>query len=98
MNPYMETLKSHLCNIEDAAPGLPIGEALYGCYRELHPLDNEEIGRRFRQLDKVLDRLPRREYDQVWNLTCCLCCDHEKSAFLEGIRVGISLATGMWET
>ena len=97
MNQYMEALKLHICDREDTASGLSVGKALYGCYRELHPRDDEEITRRFHQLDQVLNRLTLREYDKVWNLTCMLCCEHEEAAFLEGIRVGICLAVGDWE-
>lgn len=93
MNSYMEKLIS----TEEKVQGVTIADALYGCYRELHPLDSEAIRIGFQQLDRVLGALPLQECDQVWNLTCDLCCSHEKSAFLEGIRVGISLATGKWD-
>ena len=97
MNLYMEALKAYLSRPADTASGVPVGKALYGCYRELHPRDNEEISGRFRQLDQVLSRLTLREYDKVWDLACGLCCEHEEAAFLEGIRVGISLAVGDWD-
>ena len=96
MNLYIEAFKAHASGSADTASGISVGKALYGCYRELHPRDNAEISRRFRQLDSLLDRLTLREYDQVWDLTCALCCDHEEAAFLEGIRVGISIAEGDW--
>ena len=96
MNLYMEALKAYLSRPEDTASGVSVGKALYGCYRELHPRDGAEISGRFRQLDQVLSRLTLREYDKVWDLTCGLCCEHEEAAFLEGIRVGISLTMGDW--
>ena len=96
MNLYMEALKAYLSRPEDTASGVSVGKALYGCYRELHPRDGAEISGRFRQLDQVLSRLTLREYDKVWDLTCGLCCEHEEAAFLEGIRVGISLTVGDW--
>lgn len=97
MNPYMEKLMATQFYIEETPQGETVADALYGCYREIHPLDHSAIQEGFRQLDGVLNALPLRAYDQVWNLTCGLCCDHEKSAFLEGVRVGIALAMGAWE-
>ena len=50
-----------------------------------------QIKEDFHSLDRILAKLSLQEYDQVWNLTCRLCSEHEKSAFLEGIRTAMRL-------
>lgn len=84
MNQYTKILQSAL-PLTDPEPFM---DALYAAYRELHPQDPEPIRRDFAQLDSILSRLPLSELDQVWNLTCHLCSEHEQTAFLEGIRLG----------
>lgn len=96
MNPYIEKLKPYLSEREDNLNARSLQDIVFECYRELHPLDGGEVRSAFDQLDQILDKLPLREYEQMWSLTCRLCSAHEEPAFLEGIRVGIQLATEPW--
>lgn len=66
-------------------------DLLYDSYREQHPVNTVEIGRKFVFLADILNKLPLKEHDQVWDLTCDLCMEHERNGFLEGIRMGTSL-------
>ena len=88
MNPYLEKLCSALSDWNDP----PVLEVLYGCYRELYPSDGEEICANFTALNDVLSKLTLKECDQVWDLTCRLCGDHEREGFLAGLHVGVELA------
>lgn len=71
-----------------------LSELLYNLYRELNPLDSEKIRAVYQDLDKHLERLPLREADEIWYQICGLCSEHERDAFLYGIRVGILLGMG----
>jgi len=71
-------------------------DMLYDGYREAHPTNTEEIGRRFMSLADILDNLPLTEHDQVWDLTCDLCMEHEKNGYLEGIRTGFFLCLELY--
>ena len=97
MKPYIEKLMAAFSDGEAPSDRESVTRALYGCYHEIHPQDSEGIRERFSQLDVVLQTLTLRDYDKVWDLTCQLCGDHEKDAFLEGIRVGVCLAAGEWK-
>ena len=66
---------------------------LYECYNENHPYDNEEIKADFNELYRQMNGMPLREMDKVIYPVCKLCRDHEKAGFIEGIKVGIHLAT-----
>ena len=68
-------------------------EMLYECYNENHPYDNEEIKADFNELYRQMNGMPLREMDKVIYPVCKLCRDHEKAGFIEGIKVGIHLAT-----
>ena len=70
-------------------------ENLYWHYFEDHPLDTDEIKKRFAELAGILDQLPLKEHDRVWDITCALCTEYEKAGFLEGARKGASLAAAL---
>lgn len=72
-------------------------DMLYQCYFEQHTMDTEEISRQFSSLADILGKLTLKEHDQVWNLTCALCTEHEKQGFLEGLRMGVALAEELAE-
>ena len=91
MNPYITVLSKHL--VENMDPEV-ISELMYNLYRELNPLDSEKIRAVYQDLDKELERLPLQEADEIWYQICGLCSEHERDAFLYGIRVGILLGMG----
>lgn len=72
-------------------------EILYDSYREQHPMDTEKISEQYADLSDVLSKLTLKEHDRVWDLTCGLCTEHEKNGFLEGVRMGVSLAAELME-
>lgn len=78
-------------NRADMGESMWVLDMLYDSYREQHPVNTVEIGGKFVSLADILNKLPLKEHDQVWDLTCDLCMEHEKSGFLEGIRMGTSL-------
>ena len=90
---YIQALKklalSDGLNLGDADTVL---EMLYECYNENHPYDNEEIKADFNELYRQMNGMPLREMDKVIYPVCKLCRDHEKTEFVEGIKIGIRLA------
>ena len=95
MHQYIQILKEQLTEAmpyygeEDVNTVL---EMLYSVYRRKKCADPEEIRGYFAQLDAVLRKLTLKEYDQVWDVACGLCGAAEKVGFLDGVRVGASLA------
>lgn len=92
MNPYFEKLKQH---IADDPPSF--GEAdsvlglLYECFNENNPYDNEQIKADFEELYRQMNGMPLREMDNIIYPVCKLCRDHERTGFVEGLKVGILL-------
>ena len=94
MNPYLEKLKAHIkANPPNFGDGKSVPTMLYECYNENNPYDNEQIRADFNELYQQMNGMPLREMDQIVYPVCKLCRDHERSGFVEGIKVGIHLAT-----
>ena len=93
MKPYMTALTKELEKNVGIDPEV-LWELMYNLYRELNPLDSEKIRAVYQDLDKHLERLPLQEADEIWYQICGLCSEHERDAFLYGIRVGILLGMG----
>lgn len=87
MEPNYEKLMNDLQEYgEDAALNL-----LHRLYADLELRDNREIKSRLEQLNNILEKLPLREYDEVFYLMVALCDEHEKRGFLGGVRIGAKL-------
>ncbi len=93
MKSFFAILKAY---IEAHPPNYGDGESvltmLYECHNENNPYDNEQIRADFNELYRQMNGMPLREIDQIIYPVCKLCRDHEKSGFVEGVKVGIRLA------
>lgn len=90
MNPYIDRLIPYIAeNHPGEDPSLL--ETPYSFFTEFHPIDSVVIQSCFRHLDDHFRHLTPKENDQVFDLICQLCAEHERLAFLEGIRVGACL-------
>ena len=94
METYFEALKAY---IEAHPPNFGDGESvltmLYECHNENNPYDNEQIKADFNELYQQMNGMTLREMDQIIYPVCKLCRDHEKAGFIEGIKIGIHLAS-----
>ena len=92
MKKFLETLKRH---IAEHPPNFGDGESvltmLYECYNENNPYDNEHIRTDFNELYQQMNGMPLREIDQIIYPVCRLCRDHERTGFIDGVRVGFLL-------
>lgn len=93
MTQYFEKLKQRVAedppNYGDAESVLGL---LYECFNENNPYDNEQIKADFEELYQQMNGMPLREMDNIVYPVCKLCRDHEKSGFMEGIKIGIHLS------
>ena len=67
-------------------------EILYLVYVENSGVDNDEIRQNFSNLYDALTDKTMRDIDDIIDIVCDLCCDHEKNGFIEGVKVGVKLA------
>lgn len=84
---YIQALQEYALSHD---PSYADGESIFGMLHECH---NAEIKEDFNELYQQMNGMPLREMDKIIYPVCRLCRDHEKAGFIEGIKVGIHLAT-----
>ena len=90
---YIKALKKLVLSDELNLGGADtVLEMLYECYNENHPYDNEEIKADFNELYQQMNGMSLRDMDKVIYPVCKLCRDHERSGFVEGVKIGVMLA------
>lgn len=98
MNPYIEELKQQLAeNPPSFGAGDSIPTMLYEAYNEANCMDDDRIKADFHELYQAMNGMPLREMDQIIYPVCLLCRDHERTGFVEGIKVGILLQLELTE-
>ena len=98
MNSYFEKLKAY---IQSKPPNYGDGESvltmLYECHNESNPYDNEQIKADFNELYRLMNGMELRKMDRIIYPVCRLCRDHERSGFIEGIKIGVLLQAELTE-
>ena len=98
MKEYFEMLKQrgadNPSNYGDADSVLGL---IYECFNENNSYDNEQIKADFEELYRQMNGMPLREMDKIIYPVCKLCRDHERSGFVEGIKIGVRLRTELTE-
>ena len=92
MKTFFESLKAY---IEAHPPNYGDGESvltmLYECHNENNPYDTAQIKADFNELYPQMNGMELREMDKIIYPVCTLCRDHQRSGFIDGVRVGIKL-------
>ena len=87
--------------IQSKPPNYGDGESvltmLYECHNKSNPYDNEQIKEDFNELYRLMNGMELREMDRIIYPGCRLCRDHERSGFVEGIKIGVLLQAKLTE-
>ena len=82
--------------VSENRPNFGDGESvltmLYEAYSECNRLDDTQIKDDFNELYQLMNGMELRDMDKIIYPVCKLCRDHERSGFVEGIKIGIMLA------
>lgn len=94
MDEFMNALQSKLDTLQPNYPdnAESIMEVLFDAYNESSGFDNAAIKADFEELYRLMNGKPLKEIDEIIYTVCTLCRDHEKAGFIEGVKVGMSLA------
>lgn len=98
MSLYINTLLHHLAERHSRTCGLSgedLLEQLWHCYLEDATIEPAEIRAAFREVDSILEQLAFRDADRIFDLTCQLCCLYQRSAFLDGMTLGLQLSAAV---
>ena len=92
MPDFYEILKSHIASDPPSfGDGDSVLSMLYEAFADANPMDNGRLKQDFHELYELMNGLPLREMDKIIYPGCTLCRDHERSGFVEGVRVGVIL-------
>jgi len=72
---------------EDSVLGL-----LYEAHSESSAMYDDEIKADFHALYEAMHGMPMQEMDKIVYPVCTLFRDHQKSGFIEGVKIGLSLS------
>ncbi len=98
MNPYIEKVKQQIAeHPPDFGDGNSILSFLYEAYIQVNNLDDEQIRGDFDALYQAMNGMELREMDRIIYPVCTLCRDHERSSFIEGIKIGVLLQSELSE-
>lgn len=75
----------------------PALNALYWHYSECHALSSEQAKRASDDLNAYLEALGTERQEEVFALVNALCAEHERIAFLAGLRLGAQLLMELTE-
>ena len=92
MDKIIKLLEDHIL---ESQPNFGDGESvltlLYESFSECNRLDDAQVKADFEELYRLMNGMALREMDQIIYPVCKLCRDHEKSGFIEGIKMGMRL-------
>lgn len=92
METYFENLRDYILEKRpDVSDSESVLEMIYECFAQLNRMDNDTIRKDFDELYQAMHGHSLREIDKVIYTVCTLCRDHEKSGFVNGLRIGIRL-------
>lgn len=91
---FWDALKQYLAeNQPDYGDGdaHTILEMLFNCYHEFNGLDTQAIKDGFEEIYNQLSGRTVAEIDKIIYPVCTLCSEHQKTGFIEGVKVGLRL-------
>ena len=98
MKTYFEKLRAYIAeNPPDFGDGDSVLTLLYEAYAESNRMDDGTIKEDFNELYRQMNGMELRDMDRIIYPVCTLCRDHQRSGFVESIKVGIRLRTELTE-
>lgn len=92
MESFYDVLKKCIADHQpDFGDGESVLTMLYEAYSECNRMDDAQIKADFEELYHLMNGMPLKEMDRIVYPVCTLCRHHEKSGFIEGIKVGMRL-------
>ena len=98
MKTYFEKLRTYIAeNPPDFGNGDSVLTLLYEAYAESNRMDDGTIKEDFNELYRQMNGMELREMDRIIYPVCTLCRDHQRSGFVEGVKIGILLQAELTE-
>ena len=92
MKAYYEKFRTYIAeNPPNFGDGESVLTLLYEAYADSNKMDDGTITQDFNELYRQMNGMELREMDRIIYPVCTLCRDHQRSGFVEGVKVGIRL-------
>ena len=92
MEKYFEKLRTYIAeNPPNFGDGKSVLTLLYEAYAESNRMDDGTIKEDFNELYRLMNGMELQEMDKIIYPVCTLCRDHQRSGFVEGVKVGLRL-------
>ena len=92
MDNYFEKLRDY---ITEKTPDFGDGDSVltlrYEAYADYNRMDDDTIKENFDELYRQMNGMELREMDKIIYPVCTLCRDHQRSGFVEGIKMCMRL-------
>ena len=96
MKTYFEKLRTYIAeNPPDFGDGDSVLTLLYEAYAEFNRMDDGTIKEDINELYRQMNGMEIKEMDKIIYPVCTLCRDHQRSGFVEGVKVGIRLKSAL---
>ena len=98
LNNYFENLREYITEKPlDFGDGDSVLTLRYEAYADNNRMDDERIKEDFKKLYHLINGMTQTQMDTILNPVCALCIEHQRSGFVEGIKIGIRLRTELAE-
>lgn len=95
---YLQILHDYiLAKQPNLGDGDSVLTMLYECYSDSNMMDDGRIKTDFNELYHAMNGMSLREMDKIIYPVCMLCRDHQRSGFVEGVRIGVRLTQELKE-
>lgn len=92
MKTYFEKLRTQITeNPLNLGGGDSVVALLYEVFADTNRMDDRKIRKDFDELYQLMNGMELEEMDRIIYPVCTLCRDHERSGFVEGVKIGILL-------
>ena len=92
MEEFVRTLQAYVSSHEPSfGDGESVLTLLYEAYAECNKMDDGTIKEDFNELYRLMNGMTLRDMDKIIYPVCTLCRDHQRSGFVEGVKVGMRL-------
>lgn len=92
MDNYFEKLRSYILeNPPDFGDGDSVLTLFYEAYADNNRMDDDRIKEDFKKLYHLMNGMTLTQMDTILDPVCTLCRDHQRSGFVEGIKIGMRL-------
>ena len=93
---YSKKLRTYITeNSPDLGDGDSALTMLYETYADYNRMDDDIIKEDFRELYRKINGMTLSQMDTILDPLCVLCRDHQRSGFVEGIKIGMRLIDGL---